>query len=82
MNVEKRVGIIFIRSELTDSLIRIERQPDDTIAIVLASRDNDLVMQIETQHVPLNDISNLPEYEWASYRSPTADERREMNLDA
>jgi hypothetical protein len=47
MNLEIRDGVIFAKSEKTDSLIRIEWLNGD-LFIMLASRDNDGTMRIES----------------------------------
>lgn len=75
MNHEKRGNCLILKSILTDSNIRLERQQGGVLCVSIASRDNAGMMHIESAHVPLQDIQELPEGELANYRSPTAEER-------
>jgi hypothetical protein len=60
MKRETRQGIMFVNSELADSMDRIERQEGNIICVTLASRDNEGCMRIESEQIPVNQIDNLP----------------------
>lgn len=79
MIAEIRNGVVIVSSELTDSVIRVERQSGVKLVLCLASRDNSGRMHIESYAIPMEDIESLPIHVPATYRSLTDEERARLN---
>ena len=80
MHIEDTSGpdALILRSDESDSMVRIDRHDNGKFYISIAARDNSGTMQIEGCHVSPELIIELNETKTATFRSPTAEERASL----